>query len=116
LEVQPTPGVGVVFDALHVEQYCRRIENLDMRSLDEANFLTGCVGVAVSMVVALLGVVLGTDNASPWLVVVFLTLFIASTVLALFFWRKYNTAKGEIKKTGSVIAEELREVVTAQRA
>lgn len=115
LSISDDPGVGVVFEAIQVEHYSQRIEDLDASSLDEGNFLAGSLGVAVSMVIALLGVVFGTEKPQTGVVITFAALFIASAVLTLYFWLKYTKAKCAMKRAGAVLAREIREVAASQQ-
>lgn len=115
LGVQASTEFGVLFDPLHLEHYCQRIEEIDLPSLDEANFFTGALSAAVSMLVALLGVAIGTKDPSPYLIAVLVGLFFASTLAALFFWRRYKSAKETVGKKGKRVAQEFREIMAAQR-
>jgi hypothetical protein len=115
LGVNASTEVGVLLDPLQLEHYCQRIEDVDMPTLDEATFFTAALGVAASMLVAVVGVVIGTEKPSPYLIFVFLALFVGAAGSSYFYWRKYEDAKTNVGTKAQRIARELREVSATQR-
>ena len=115
MDVVRNRGHGVVIEAIHWEHYAQRIEDMDMPSLDEGNFLVGCIGVFVSMVLAITGVSFGTSRTSGWVYLLFGALLLGSGVLSVYFWRRYSRAKKALKKTGATLCREMREVAKDQK-
>jgi hypothetical protein len=104
---------GVAIEAIHWEHYCRRVEGLDMPSLDEANFFTGSAGVFLTTIVALVGVAF-SHKPSPVFIGVLVALLFASGMATAYFWRKYDYARKNMVKNGAAIATEMREVALIQ--
>jgi hypothetical protein len=115
MDVAKSRGHGVVIEAVHWEHYAERVESIDLPNLDEGNFLAGCVGALVSTLVALVGVVLGTDAPSAYFIAILVAVLLAAAGGTWYFWRQYDRAKSSMKKTGAQICKEMREVALDQK-
>jgi hypothetical protein len=115
MKVASGGGHGVLIESVHWEHYCEQIEDMDLATLDEANFLSGSASVFVSMVVALIGVAVGASGVSSAVYLVFGSLTVGSAGLTLYWWHKYNEGKKSIKKTGGNLARRMRDVSEKQR-
>jgi|SRR5581483_10193177 len=115
MNVVKAPGHGIMIEDIHWEHYAERVQDIDMPSLDEGNFLAGSASVFVSMVITLASVALGTTKASSWVYIIFGTMLLTSGVGTVYFWLKYNKAKAGMKKTGAQICKEMRAVAADQK-
>jgi hypothetical protein len=116
LESQETRGFSVVIENVHWRQYCEQVDDLEMPTLDEASFYTASASAFVSLLVALIGVLWGTDNPSNFLIAFLGIGCLAAGVMTLYFRRAYDRAKTRFTQPAKRIARHMREVAEAQTA